>query len=116
MSVKIRLARRGRKSVSYYHVVVADSHKKRDGEFIETVGSYNPQEKPAQFSFEMDRILYWIKQGAEPSDTVRTLLDADRFWQKVEAKEKGLPAEAIAAIGREPEKKRAPKKRKEKKE
>ena len=74
MPIKIRLARHGKKFRPYYHVVVADSRAPRDGKFIERIGSYNPVNKPATIDINFDKALSWLQKGAQPSDTVRTLL------------------------------------------
>jgi small subunit ribosomal protein S16 len=74
MAVKIRLRRQGRKKKSYYHIVVADSRSPRDGKFIEQIGSYNPTTVPASINLDDARALYWLKQGAIPTDTVRRIL------------------------------------------
>ena len=72
--VKIRLRRMGAKKAPYYRVVVADSHFPRDGRCIEEIGTYNPLVKPAAVDIDMERAQYWISQGAQPTDTVRSLL------------------------------------------
>jgi small subunit ribosomal protein S16 len=74
MAVKIRLRRQGRKKRAYYHIVVADSRSPRDGKFIEQIGSYNPTTVPATIDLDDARALYWLKQGAIPTDTVRRIL------------------------------------------
>ncbi|NJK85903.1 MAG: 30S ribosomal protein S16 [Bacteroidales bacterium] len=74
MPVKIRLTRQGRKKLPFYHIVVADSRAPRDGRFIERIGSYNPVTKPATIELNFDRALYWVQQGAQPTDTCRSLL------------------------------------------
>ncbi len=74
MPVKIRLARRGRKKQPYYHIVVADARAPRDGRFIEQIGSYNPMTKPASIEIDRDRAYEWLKDGAQPTDTVRAIL------------------------------------------
>lgn len=74
MSVRIRLQRHGRKQRPYYYVVVADSRSKRDGKFIERLGSYNPMTNPATIEVDGDKALDWLMKGAEPSDTVRAIL------------------------------------------
>jgi len=112
LSVKIRLARRGRKKVARYRIVAADSRSPRDGRFIETLGTYNPQADPKEFAINVARVGYWLKQGAEVTETVRNLLDEDRFSEKYEALEKGLEIEKLD-IARKPERKRK-QKRKEK--
>jgi len=74
MPVRIRLARRGRKKRPFYKIVVAHSEAPRDGRFIESIGSYNPLMDPAEVSIDSNRLQYWLEQGAEPTDTVRSLL------------------------------------------
>ena len=74
MAVKIRLARHGAKNRPYYRIVVADSRCPRDGKFIEEVGRYNPCSEPAMVSFDMDKVDQWIKNGAQPTDTVASLI------------------------------------------
>jgi len=74
MSVKIRLARKGRKKQAYYHIVVADSRSPRDGRFIERIGSYNPVTDPAIIELDFGKALQWLQNGAQPSDTCRTIL------------------------------------------
>ena len=72
--VKIRLARRGRKKLSLFDVVVADSRAPRDGKFIEKIGTYNPGTVPATIELAEDRAFHWLMVGAQPSDTVRAML------------------------------------------
>lgn len=74
MPVKIRLARQGKKSYAHYAIVVADSRASRDGRFIEKLGTFNPNLKPAQIDINFDRALYWIQTGAQPTDTCKTIL------------------------------------------
>jgi len=113
LPVKIRLARVGRSKVMKYRIVAADSRAKRDGRFLETIGSYDPQAVPKKFNFDMERTAYWIKNGAQPTLTVRNLLREDRFFEKMEGLEKGLSAEQLN-IERKPERKRKPKPKKQK--
>ena len=77
MATKIRLQRHGRKSYAYYPIVIADSRAPRDGRFIERIGSYNPNTNPATISLDFDRALYWVEVGAQPTDTVRTILSKE---------------------------------------
>ena len=114
MSVKIRLARTGRKNVVRFRVVVADGRMKRDGRFLESIGTYNPQTNPKTFQFKLDRVAYWLKQGAEPSETIMNLLKQDRAFEKMEALSKGLPVDSLN-IERLPERKRKAKPKMEKK-
>ena len=74
MAVKIRLKRMGAKKSPFYRVVIADSRSPRDGRFIETVGTYNPISQPAEIKLDEEKILSWLGNGAQPSDTVRNLL------------------------------------------
>ena len=71
MSVKIRLARRGKKGYPFYHIVVADSRAPRDGKFIENIGTYNPNTNPAKITLNFDQALAWLQKGAQPTDTCR---------------------------------------------
>ena len=74
MSVKIRLKRMGMKKMPFYRVVVADERSPRDGRFIEEIGYYNPMTEPAELKIDADKAQQWIKNGAQPTDTVRALL------------------------------------------
>ncbi|MCH7414102.1 30S ribosomal protein S16 [Belliella sp. R4-6] len=74
MAVKIRLARRGRKRMAIYDVVVADARAPRDGRFIEKLGTYNPNTDPASININNERALQWLLNGAQPTDTVKAML------------------------------------------
>merc|ERR1711916_251969 len=74
MATKIRLQRHGKKGYPFYHVVVADSRAKRDGRFIEKLGTYNPNTNPATIDIDFDQTLNWVSTGAEMSDTARAIL------------------------------------------
>ncbi len=74
MSTKIRLQRHGRKGYAFYPIVIADSRAPRDGRFIERIGSYNPNTNPATVTLNFERALYWLNVGAQPTDTVRSIL------------------------------------------
>jgi len=74
MAVKIRLARKGRKKLAFYHIVVADSRSPRDGRYIEKIGSYNPITNPATIELDFDKALGWLQNGALPTDTCRAIL------------------------------------------
>lgn len=74
MSVKIRLARHGKKGFAFYHIVVADSRAPRDGKFIEKIGSYNPNTNPATIVLDFNKALDWLQKGAQPTDTCRAIL------------------------------------------
>ena len=72
--VKIRLRRMGAKKAPYYRIVVADSRSPRDGRCIEEIGSYNPLTEPATITIDAEKAQQWIKNGAQPTDTVKALL------------------------------------------
>jgi len=72
--VKIRLTRKGAKKKPYYRVIVADSRKRRDGPFIEIIGTYDPLKEPSEIKIDTERAKYWIGCGAQPSSTVSKLL------------------------------------------
>lgn len=74
MAVKIRLTRLGKKKAPFYRVVVADSRSPRDGRFIEMLGTYDPTTDPATIKIDTEKAATWIKNGAQPTDTVRALL------------------------------------------
>ena len=74
MAVKIRLRRVGAKKAPFYRIVVADSRYPRDGRFIEEIGYYNPLEEPSVVKVDADKAKEWIANGAQPTDTVKTLL------------------------------------------
>jgi len=74
MAVKIRLKRMGAKKAPFYRIVVADSRSPRDGKFIEEIGTYNPMTDPSTVTINAERAKEWIKNGAQPTDTVRALL------------------------------------------
>ena len=74
MAVKIRLARRGRKKLARFDVVVTDSRSPRDGRFIEKIGTYNPLTNPATIDLNEDKAFEWLMKGAQPSDVVRAML------------------------------------------
>ena len=76
MAVKIRLARRGRKKLARYDIVVADARSPRDGRFIEKVGNYDPNPHPAAVFLREESILQWLLKGAQPTHTVRNILSA----------------------------------------
>ena len=73
MAVKLRLRRMGRKKKPYYRIIAADSRSPRDGRFIEEIGVYNPISEPATIEVKQDRALYWLSQGAIPTETVNSL-------------------------------------------
>jgi len=72
--VKIRLRRMGAKKAPFYRIVVADSRFPRDGRFVEEIGTYDPQADTNKVTVDAERAQYWVKSGAQPTDTVKTLL------------------------------------------
>ncbi len=74
MAVKIRLARKGRRKLAYYHIVVANSRSPRDGRYIEKIGRYNPLTNPATIELDFDKALGWLQNGALPTETCRAIL------------------------------------------
>ncbi len=77
MATKIRLQRHGRKNYAFYPIVIANSRAPRDGRFIERIGSYNPNTNPATITLNFERALYWVNVGAQPTDTVRSILSKE---------------------------------------
>lgn len=82
MSVKIRLKRMGSKKRPFYRIVVADSRSPRDGRFIETVGTYNPLTDPETVTLKEEKVMSWLNNGAQPSDTVRNILSRNGVMKK----------------------------------
>jgi len=78
MSVKIRLSRHGTKKRPFYRVVVSDSRYPRDGRFIEQIGTYDPGKRPASVRLDHEKLNGWIKQGAQPSQTVKDIIKRAR--------------------------------------
>ena len=73
--VKIRLQRVGAKKAPFYHIVVADSRASRDGKIIEKIGTYDPMTNPASIVLDQEKVATWIKNGAQPTDTVKALIN-----------------------------------------
>ena len=99
MAVKIRLARKGRKKLAFYHIVVADSRSPRDGRYIEKIGSYNPITNPATIELDFDKALGWLQNGALATDTCRAILSYKGVLMKkhlLEGVKKGAFDEAEA--------------------
>jgi small subunit ribosomal protein S16 len=82
MAVKIRLARAGAKKKPFYQIVVTDGRNKRDGRFIENVGTYDPNQNPAAVKLQEEKTLEWLGKGAQPTDTVKQLLKNSGLWEK----------------------------------
>ena len=82
MAVKLRLTRLGKTKQPTYRIVATDSHQKRDGEYIEQLGTYNPLTSPASIKIDEEVALKWLKNGAIPSDTVKNLLSEAGIMKK----------------------------------
>ncbi len=89
MAVKLRLKRMGSKQKPFYRIVAADSRFPRDGRFIETVGTYNPIAKPAEIKIDKEVAIKWLSNGAEPTDTVKTLLKNEGILKEFVSSKKG---------------------------
>lgn len=82
MATKIRLQRHGRKNYAFYSIVIAHADAPRDGRFIEKVGTYNPNTNPATIDLNFERALYWVLVGAQPTDTVHSILSKEGVYLK----------------------------------
>jgi small subunit ribosomal protein S16 len=78
MAVAIRLRREGTRNAPYYKVVVADKRSPRDGKFIEIIGNYDPKKKGTNYKIDVNRVDHWVKNGAQMSDTVRSIVKKAR--------------------------------------
>lgn len=117
MAVRIRLRRMGAKKRPFYRIVVANSRSPRDGRFIESLGQYDPLEKPASVKVDEERIYYWLKNGALPTETVNSLLNKTGLLRKWAALKKGADVSGMEISNFIPERrKRKKKKAKEVKE
>ena len=84
--VKLRSQRYGSKKSPFYRIVATDSRNPRDGRYIEVVGTYDPLANPAKVSFNEEKVLYWLANGAKPTDTVKSFLKEQGLLAKAEAK------------------------------
>ena len=91
MAVRIRLKRLGAKKRPFYRVVVADQRSPRDGRIIEQIGKYHPLEDPSLIDIDEERAMHWLRVGAQPSNTVRVLMNKVGIWEKFVAER---PSEA----------------------
>ena len=96
MAVHIRLRRMGTTKRPFYRIVAADSRRARNGRFLEILGTYDPLPKPAVIELVEDKLTSWLDSGAEPSDTVNTLLSQVGFTQKYHRAKKGEDVTALA--------------------
>jgi small subunit ribosomal protein S16 len=117
LAVRIRLRRMGAKKRPFYRIVVADSRSPREGRFIETLGQYSPIDKPASVKVNEERVYYWLKNGALPTDTVNSLLRKIGLLRKWAALKKGVEVSGMEISNFIPERrKRKKRKTKEVKE
>jgi len=96
VAVRIRLRRIGKKKQPQYRLIVADSASPRDGRFIELIGRYNPRVDPPLISVDEERALSWLRQGAQPSDTAKSMLVKTGVWEKFTGEPAPTPAPAPA--------------------
>jgi small subunit ribosomal protein S16 len=96
LAVRLRLRRIGKKKMPIYQIVAADSRAARTGKFLEVVGRYEPLQNPILISAKEDRVFYWMKAGARPTDTVRSLLQRSGLWLKWSKMKKGVSEAALA--------------------
>ncbi len=89
--LSIRMRRTGSKKRPFFRIVVSEARSKKEGEFIEVLGFYNPRNKPAVFEINKDRVAHWVKVGARPSDSVRTLM------AKHMTRDRGVVVEPVTA-------------------
>ncbi|MBM4150771.1 MAG: 30S ribosomal protein S16 [Ignavibacteria bacterium] len=95
--VKLRLRRKGRKKAPTYDIVAVDSRSRRDGDYLERIGYYDPMKQPSTVSFQHDRAIYWLNNGAQPTDIVRSLMSADGLLLRRQMEFKGKTGEEIEA-------------------
>lgn len=93
--VKLRLRRDGRSHRPFYHVVAADARSPRDGRFIEKIGFYNPMQDPAEVVLDHELALKWLKNGAQPTETVKSLLSKEGILLKFHLMKKGKTSEEV---------------------
>ncbi len=94
VAVRLRLMRMGKKKQPTYRVVAADARSPRDGRFIEIVGTYAPRSEPSEISIDSARAVHWLREGAQPSDRVKKLLELTGAWEDFTS---GKTPEVIAA-------------------
>ena len=99
MAVKLRLRRLGRKGIAYYHVVAADARSPRDGKFIEQLGVYDPTRNPAVVEVDEAKAIQWLKNGAQPTNTVRAILKYSGITLKYALMKQGKDQETIDRYG-----------------
>lgn len=110
--VRIRLRRIGLKGQPSYRIVAAEKENARDGRFLEILGHYNPRTDPSTLAVKEERVYHWMKNGAQPSDSVEQIFKSAGILDRFERFKKGESVEALVAEGVEAIAKRAPKKAK----
>ncbi len=96
--VKLRLQRQGRKQLPIYRIVAADSRARRDGRYVESLGQYRPLNETAKVELNEERIMYWLRVGAQPTDTLRSLLSREGILLKWHLEKKKIPADRASEI------------------
>src|SRR4051812_39621644 len=96
MAVKLRLRREGSKKNPHYRIVAADARSPRDGRFIEIVGEYHPTDNPSRIRVDEERALYWLRNGAQPTEPVSSILRISGVWQRFESGESPSQAQPTA--------------------
>ncbi|MEK6650729.1 MAG: 30S ribosomal protein S16 [Bacteroidota bacterium] len=96
--VKLRLRREGKKGHAIYKVVAADERSPRDGAFLEIVGQYDPNLRPARITFKETRVEHWLRKGAQPTDTVRSLLRRTGLWLRWTLTRQGKDEATVARV------------------
>ena len=96
MAVKLRLKRMGSKQKPFYRIIVADSRSPRDGRFIATVGTYNPLLADNKYSIKEEEVITWLNNGAQPTDTVKSILTQTGVWSKYKSTKAAKPAKKTA--------------------
>ena len=96
--VKLRLRRAGKKKYPIYKIVAADIRSPRDGRFIEAVGQYNPNLNPVLLTVKEERVFHWLRKGAQPTDTVRSLLQRNGAWLRWTLTKRGVDETKKQAI------------------
>jgi len=109
LSVRLRLTRMGRKKRPYYRIIAVDSRKKRDGSFIERLGYYHPLNDPPTISVDGEKTLKWLRVGAQPSYTVRSILRKVGVWYRFKLEKRKLPESQITEMMLEWMKENSPK-------
>ena len=110
MAVKLRLKKMGAKGRPFYRIVASDSRSPRDGRFLDTVGTYNPIMKDAPVTVDEEKALYWLGNGAQPTDTVRSILSKQGIMKKFADSKKKTAKKAPKKESAKTESKKATKK------